>query len=99
MAAKLFILQGAAKPLSSVPVWAEPSQLLLGNWLFDPHPPQATIREDRFSGVENKAANRRRLTEFTALGSSQGISQVCQIVRSYVNEARAGAINIRYEDE
>jgi hypothetical protein len=32
VAAKVFILQGAAKPLSSVPVWAEPSQLLLGNW-------------------------------------------------------------------
>jgi hypothetical protein len=30
--AKLFILQGTAKPLSSVPVWAEPSQLLIGMW-------------------------------------------------------------------
>ena len=34
MAAKLFILQGGAEPLSSVPVWAEPSQLLIGMWLF-----------------------------------------------------------------
>ena len=32
VAAKLFILQGGAKPLSSAPVWAEPSQLFLGNW-------------------------------------------------------------------
>ena len=34
MAAKLFILQGGAEPLSSVPVWAEPSQLLIGMWKF-----------------------------------------------------------------
>jgi hypothetical protein len=32
VAAKLFILQDGAGPLFSVPVWAEPSQLLLGNW-------------------------------------------------------------------
>ena len=32
VAAKLFILQGGAKTLSSVPVWAEPSQLLIGMW-------------------------------------------------------------------
>jgi hypothetical protein len=32
VAGKLFILQGSAKPLSSAPVWAEPSQLLLGMW-------------------------------------------------------------------
>ena len=32
VAAKLFILQGGAAPLSSVPVWAEPSQSLLGMW-------------------------------------------------------------------
>jgi len=38
VAAKLFILQGGAEPLSSAPVWAEPSQLLLGNWLsLDSH--------------------------------------------------------------
>ena len=39
VAVKLFILQGEAEPLSSVPVRAEPSQLLLGNWLsaFGPH--------------------------------------------------------------
>ena len=30
VAAKLFILQGSAKPLSSVLVWAEPSHLLIG---------------------------------------------------------------------
>ena len=30
VAAKSFILQGDAEPLSSVPVWAEPSQLLIG---------------------------------------------------------------------
>jgi hypothetical protein len=29
MAAKSFILQGDAEPLSSAPVWAEPSQLLI----------------------------------------------------------------------
>jgi hypothetical protein len=34
VAAKSFILQGDAEPLSSAPVWAEPSQLLLGNWLL-----------------------------------------------------------------
>jgi hypothetical protein len=34
VAAKLFILQGSAKPLSSAPVWAEPSQLLLGMWAW-----------------------------------------------------------------
>lgn len=34
-AAKLFILQGGAEPLSSVAVWAEPSLLLLGYWLFE----------------------------------------------------------------
>jgi len=28
----LFILQGDAEPLSSAPVWAEPSQLLIGKW-------------------------------------------------------------------
>jgi hypothetical protein len=32
VAAKSFILQESAEPLSSEPVWAEPSQLLLGNW-------------------------------------------------------------------
>jgi hypothetical protein len=32
VAAKLFILQGGAEPLSSVPVWAEPSQMLIGMW-------------------------------------------------------------------
>jgi hypothetical protein len=32
VAASLFILQGGAEPLSSVPVWAEPSQLLIGMW-------------------------------------------------------------------
>jgi hypothetical protein len=32
VAAKLFILQGGAMPLSYVPVWAEPSQLLIVNW-------------------------------------------------------------------
>jgi hypothetical protein len=33
VASKFFILQGGAEPLSSVPVRAEPSQLLLlGNW-------------------------------------------------------------------
>ena len=30
VAAKSFILQGDAEPLSSAPVWAEPSQLLIG---------------------------------------------------------------------
>jgi hypothetical protein len=34
VAAKSFILKGDAEPLSSAPVWAEPSQLLLGNWLL-----------------------------------------------------------------
>jgi hypothetical protein len=34
VAANLFILQGGAEPLSSAPVWAEPSQLLIGMWLF-----------------------------------------------------------------
>jgi hypothetical protein len=34
VAAKSFILQRGAKTLSSVPVWAEPSQLLIGNCLF-----------------------------------------------------------------
>jgi hypothetical protein len=38
VAAKSFILKGDAEPLSSAPVWAEPSQLLLGNWLsLDSH--------------------------------------------------------------
>src|SRR5580693_358077 len=32
VAAKLFILQGGAESLSSAPVWAEPSQLLIGSW-------------------------------------------------------------------
>jgi hypothetical protein len=32
MAAELFILQGGAEPHSSVPVWAEPGQLLIGIW-------------------------------------------------------------------
>ena len=32
VAAELFILQGGAEPHSSVPVWAEPGQLLLGIW-------------------------------------------------------------------
>jgi hypothetical protein len=32
VAAKLFILQGGTEPLSSVPVWAEPSQSLIGMW-------------------------------------------------------------------
>jgi hypothetical protein len=32
VAAKSFILQGDAEPLSSIPVWAEPSQLLIGMW-------------------------------------------------------------------
>jgi hypothetical protein len=32
VAAKLFNFQGDAKPLSSAPVWAEPSQLLIGLW-------------------------------------------------------------------
>ena len=32
VAAKLFILQRSVGPLSSVPVWAEPSQLLIGMW-------------------------------------------------------------------
>jgi hypothetical protein len=36
VAAKLFILQGEAEPLSSVPVWAEPSQLLFGMWKKHP---------------------------------------------------------------
>jgi hypothetical protein len=34
VAANLFILQGGAEPFSSAPVWAEPSQLLLGMSLF-----------------------------------------------------------------
>jgi hypothetical protein len=34
VAAKSFILQEDAEPLSSAPVWAEPSQLLIGMWLF-----------------------------------------------------------------
>jgi hypothetical protein len=34
VAANLLILQGGAEPLSSAPVWAEPSQLLIGMWLF-----------------------------------------------------------------
>jgi hypothetical protein len=34
VAANLFILQGGAEPLSSAPVWAEPSQLLIGMWLL-----------------------------------------------------------------
>jgi hypothetical protein len=33
-AARLFILQGGVKPLSSALVWAEPSLLLIGMWLF-----------------------------------------------------------------
>jgi hypothetical protein len=33
VAAKLFILQESAEPLFSVPVWAEPSQLLFGMWV------------------------------------------------------------------
>jgi hypothetical protein len=37
VAANLLILQGCAEPLSSAPVWAEPSQLLLGNWLSELH--------------------------------------------------------------
>jgi hypothetical protein len=36
VAANLFILQGGAEPLSPAPVWAEPSQLLIGMWLFVP---------------------------------------------------------------
>jgi hypothetical protein len=32
VAAELFIPQGGAEPLSSVPVWAEPGQLLIGIW-------------------------------------------------------------------
>jgi hypothetical protein len=32
VAAKLFILQGDREPLSSVTVWAEASQLLIGMW-------------------------------------------------------------------
>ena len=31
-AAGLFILQGGAEPLSSVSVWEEPGQLLIGKW-------------------------------------------------------------------
>jgi hypothetical protein len=34
VAANSFILQRDAQPLSSAPVWAEPSQLLIGMWLF-----------------------------------------------------------------
>jgi hypothetical protein len=44
VAAKVFILQGGAEPFSSAPVWAEPSQLLIGMWLFDQHWPPATFR-------------------------------------------------------
>jgi hypothetical protein len=36
VAANLFILQGGAEPLSSAPVWAEPSQLLIGTYLRAP---------------------------------------------------------------
>ena len=35
VAAKLFILQGGAMPLSYVPVWAEPSQLLIVMWVLE----------------------------------------------------------------
>jgi hypothetical protein len=35
-AAKSFILQESAEPLSAVLVWAEPSQLLIGMWPFCP---------------------------------------------------------------
>jgi hypothetical protein len=34
VAANLFILQRGASPLSSAPVWAEPSQLLIGIWVL-----------------------------------------------------------------
>ena len=44
VAAKSFILQGDADPLSSAPVWAEPSQLLIGMWLSGPLWPWATFR-------------------------------------------------------
>jgi hypothetical protein len=44
VAAKLLIFQGGAKPLSSVPVWAEPSQSLIGMWEFPPDANQATFR-------------------------------------------------------
>jgi hypothetical protein len=36
VAAKSFILQADAAPLSSAPVWAEPSQMLIGMWDFPP---------------------------------------------------------------
>jgi hypothetical protein len=32
VAANLLILQGGVEPLSSAPVWAEPTQLLIGMW-------------------------------------------------------------------
>jgi hypothetical protein len=51
VAAKSVILQGGTEPLSSAPVWAEPSQLLIGMWPPDsgcgfhrglrPRPPSA----------------------------------------------------------
>jgi hypothetical protein len=44
VAAKSFILQGDAEPLSSVPVSAEPSQSLIGMWLFATDWLRATFR-------------------------------------------------------
>jgi hypothetical protein len=57
VAAKLFILQGGAEPLSSVPVWAEPSQLLHGNWLFDEFPVSDNpVYQDLTKSLENDMA-------------------------------------------
>jgi hypothetical protein len=35
VAVKSFVLQKGVRPLSSAPVWAEPSQLLFGMWLWE----------------------------------------------------------------
>jgi hypothetical protein len=52
--AKLLILQVGAEPLSSVALWAEPSQLLVGMWLSALF--GATFRESRVAGTTGDVA-------------------------------------------
>ena len=58
VAAKSFILQGDAEPLSSAPVWAEPSQLLIGMWLLGRFLPPTHFT----APVENDGVYALRLT-------------------------------------
>jgi hypothetical protein len=72
VAVNLLILQGGAVPLSSAPVWAEPSQLLLGNWLFGRFPhDDKTVSQDLSVNLKKRRRHTIRAICIRVLESPQ----------------------------